>query len=104
MAREPRAFLFSLVGKEFGFCFGINKSSAVYFMGLEHLILCSKSRAILFCANAVNNDWHEAVVNTAKLATLAVECTGAIDVEAYLVKAAGAAVHFHTKSRDSSAV
>ena len=61
-----------------------------------YLVLSNKSGAVLFCANAVNNDWHEAVINTAKFATLAVEGTGTVDVKAYLVKAARAAIHLYT--------
>lgn len=61
-----------------------------------YLVLSNKSGAILLCTNAVNNDWHEAVINTAKFATLAVEGTGTVDVKAYLVKAARAAVHLYT--------
>jgi hypothetical protein len=44
------------------------------------------------------------VVNTAEFATLAVESTGAVNVKAYLVKAARAAVHFYTKGGNCSAV
>ena len=69
-----------------------------------YLVLSNKSSTVLFCANAVNNDWHEAVINTAKFATLSVEGTGTVNVKTYLVKAARAAIHFHAKSGDSSAV
>jgi len=66
--------------------------------------LSSKSSAVLLCTNAINNDGHEAVVNTTKLATLTVKGTGAVNIKADLVKAAGTAIHFYTKGGDSSAV
>lgn len=70
----------------------------------SYLVLSNKSGTVLLCANAVNNDWHEAVINSAKFATLSVEGTGTINVKTYLVKTARAAIHFYTKSGDSSAV
>ena len=59
---------------------------------------------VVFNRNRVDNDWHKAVVDTAELTTLSVEGTSAVDVKAYLVKAAGAAIHFHAKRGDSSAM
>lgn len=69
-----------------------------------YLVLSNKSGTVLFCANAVNNDWHEAVINSAKFAALSIESTGAVNVKAYLVKTARAAIHFYTKRGDSSAM
>jgi hypothetical protein len=87
---------------EFGFCFWKRRGRSS--QKVSYLVLSNKSGTVLLCANAVNNDWHEAVINSAEFATLAVEGTGTVNVEAYLVKAAGAAIHFYTKRGNCSAV
>lgn len=64
----------------------------------------SNSVVVLLSSYTIDNDWHEAVVDTAKLATLSVEGSGAIDIKAYLIKTARASIHLHTESRNCSAV
>lgn len=51
----------------------------------DMLFLRGKSDTVLLSSNTVNNDWHEAVVDTAQFATLPVKCARTVNVKTYLV-------------------
>ena len=60
-----------------------------------NLSLFVNSATILLKSDGVNNDWHEAVVDSAKLTTLAVESSGTIKTKTNLVQAPRYGVHFN---------